>query len=426
MGVLVAGLWSMAPSDASAQASAAANARQLIATLITNKFVDPTTNRERVQALVDELTKSIVIGISTAPIGASSAGFTYEFDSQTGERTLKSASFGPLFVERPLTNGRGVFSFGTGFQYAKYERFQGVEIRDPGLLLFDNRVRYQVDNFEQFIKEYLVLEPRVNTVSTVFSYGVTRSLDIGVIVPFTSIELAANRYLDYDVSKTFQVDPADRRFFTPGPRGSNFVLDGGTISASGIGDMTIRAKYAFGAQAGEGAAVVFDVRLPTGDEDNLLGAGKSSGRVGLVGSKQVGTSVSVYGNGGYRFGGLDDEATYAAALDAALFPSKKLTVSFEILGQYLKNSVSEISEVAIGPRPATDSRFTPPLSAIYSAVEPVLLLGGVNLVHGAVGLKYNVGGSALLTGGVLFPIGDSGFSTRTTLFVGFDVSVAGR
>src|SRR5262245_60165367 len=58
----------------------------------------------------DEIAKLVRSGISSVPLGSSSAGFSYRRDPVTGELALKSRSFGPLFAERALTNGRGVFN----------------------------------------------------------------------------------------------------------------------------------------------------------------------------------------------------------------------------------------------------------------------------------------------------------------------------
>src|SRR5579884_3776093 len=44
---------------------------------------------------------------TTFPIGSSSGGFTWTFDPSLGVQTRRSQSFGPMFVDRPLTTGRG-------------------------------------------------------------------------------------------------------------------------------------------------------------------------------------------------------------------------------------------------------------------------------------------------------------------------------
>ena len=44
-------------------------------------------------------------------------------------------------------------------------------------------------------------------------------------------------------------------------------------SASGLGDIMVRLKHTLRKRASSGVAVGIDVRLPTGDEMNLLGSG---------------------------------------------------------------------------------------------------------------------------------------------------------
>lgn len=422
-----------APRPLAAQTPGAGSAKALFTQLIANRLVDPRGGpgaAARTQTLIDEFSKSIAIGIATAPVGASSAGFTYELNAQTGERTLRSQSFGPLFVERPLTNGKGVLNAGVNFTRVGYSKFLGDDLNDRGILLFNNRVRFLDDNYEQFIEEYLTVKPKVTTVNTVLSYGITRSLDVGIIVPFTSIDISARRYWDYDITRSYAANAADRAFFGA-PKGQNFdpklsTANSGSVSANGIGDVTVRAKYAFGQQSTQRAALILDARLPTGDEDNFLGTGKASVRAALAASAALSSAVSFNVNGGFRAGGLTNEGDYGLALDAALLPSKKLTASVEFFGQYLSEAVSGIGEFSSGQVNLQSPLGDRVIPVLYSASEPVFNLGSANLLRGAAALKYNVGGKALLTAGVLFPLNDTGLTASATAFVGLDLSISHR
>jgi hypothetical protein len=59
-------------------------------------------------------------------------------------------------------------------------------------------------------------------------------------------------------------------------------------SASGIGDIAFRAKIGLGGNAERGLALLGDVRLPTGSEENFHGSGGLAGSWILVGSMQKG------------------------------------------------------------------------------------------------------------------------------------------
>ena len=102
------------------------------------------------------------------------------------------------------------------------------------------------------------------------SYGVSDRLDIGVAVPFVRVELNAS------VLRTNRPagDVGRSRPFTRSrlQSGSATVpqLSG---TAAGLGDMVLRGKYAFTADNPLGLAAAVEARVPTGDENNLLGTG---------------------------------------------------------------------------------------------------------------------------------------------------------
>src|SRR5262249_29371179 len=82
------------------------------------------------------LNSGIATQLSTFPIGSSSGGFTYTFDESLGVYNRTTQSFGPIFTERPLTTGKGKFTFGANYQEATYDRFQGKSLSDGDLTLY--------------------------------------------------------------------------------------------------------------------------------------------------------------------------------------------------------------------------------------------------------------------------------------------------
>jgi hypothetical protein len=428
--VVIVSLGGLPATTAAQTTSAATTARGLITGMVKNRPFPPQSQsaaeREAIAArsevLANAIVTGIIVGITTAPVGGSAAGFSYTINPTTGEASPRTVSFGPILMDRALTNGAGAFGFGMSYQRHGFNKFEGIDIRNDGIVTFDNRVRYQSDNFEQFITESLKLEPTVDTVTTVFSYGVTSRLDIGAIIPINHITLKARRTWDYDVSRSFAVDANDRRFFTPGPTGTDFVQEQGSIDKTGIGDITVRAKFGFSADAPEGLGVVVDVRLPTGDEENLLGTGKASGRFALLGSKALGERGNLYASGGYTVGGLSDEINYAFGVDTQLLQRKQLTLSFEVLGENIRDAVKGVGSFPHGPTPGVDARFTPPANVSYLAEEPFFLESSNNVLRAAVGAKYLVARRWLVSGGVFVPVGNDGLTAGVSPYVGLDFS----
>ena len=88
------------------------------------------------------------------------------------------------------------------------------------------------------------------------NYGVSDRIDVGVAIPFLRLDLQGERVDTY--------------------RGQAFVQATGSVSASGLGDIVARVKYNVLRNSASGLAIGAETRLPTGDEDNLLGSGETS------------------------------------------------------------------------------------------------------------------------------------------------------
>ncbi len=408
-------------------AAQATTARDLIkALMIPHLKPGETTDdfEKRREDLTNAIGNAIAIGVATASVGGASAGFAVLVDKTTGTSSLKSDSFGPLFLDRPLTSGRRAVNLSFTFNHTSFDRFQGTDLRNTGLLFFDNRVFFKTSNYEQFQKEYGTLEPDVSIFTVHGSYGLTDRVDIGVIVPFASVNLRGRRYWDYDASVQYPFDPVTRAAYPNGPKGTNFTQDEGEVSASGIGDITIRGTVALGAQRGEGAAVIGALRLPTGSEEDLLGTGKASGLLKFVGSKVVSERASVYGNGGYAFGGLSDEVTYGAGVDCVLLPRKNLTVSLRVPRPEPSRHRQRVHERPDRPF-GTIRHDNVPTDHLFG--KPLVLLAWLGQ-HDArrVWCEVLLGGGAIVSGAVLFPISDTGLRASTTAFVGLEISVRKR
>src|SRR5690606_39513022 len=121
----------------------------------------------------------------------------------------------------------------------------------------------------------------------------------------------------------------------------------------------LRGKYRLAGQGGSGLAAALDVRLPTGDEDDLLGTGATQSKLMLVGSTTFG-SFSPHANVGYTLssGGSDmagdvpDEINYAAGFGWAAHP--RLTFAAGVVGRVLRDArtiESVSSTVQFGTEP---------------------------------------------------------------------------
>lgn len=336
------------------------------------------------------------------PIGSSAGGFTWTFNRNLNAFEQQSESFGPMFTDRPLTIGRNRFNIGANFQRSTFDNLESRSLRDGDIRIYTGLALSGGRSL--FIEDALDLELSANTVSVFGTYGVTDRLDVGFAVPFVQVKMKAR--LDSRFGDQTSVDP------------DVFFTDEREDSASGIGDVLVRAKYNIIPITGGGLAAGVDFRLPTGDEAELLGLAGGQAKIYMAaggGSRSVSPHVNI----GYTFSGESelavdpesavfapsDEFNYAGGVDVSLSP--RFTLSGDLIGRTLRE-FGRLTEVS--------SEF----GSQYSEFQ--FETGNLHVVLGSVGSKFNLGGKGLITGNVLFPINKSGLRDNLTWVVGFEYS----
>ncbi|WP_291983478.1 hypothetical protein [Luteitalea sp.] len=390
---------------------------------------------------------------ATFPIGNSSGAFSFTTDETTGLPARSTRSFGPSFGERSLTVGRGRFSAGASYQHTSFDRFEGESL-DNGSIQFllphndccPAQVGLQATGdgnllnpgFESdIITVRTSIRASTDTAAFFATYGVTSRWDVGIAIPVMRVDLEATA--DAEIVRlgtafqplvhTFQTGAdVSRRTFTE------------ARSASGIGDVVLRTKYNLRQRGAQGLAATLDLRLPTGDAENLLGTGAIQSRLALVVS--TGTDrFAQHVNVGYTFSGRTDISTYIghdADLASALLPSDTppdemhfnggieyaATDRLTLLGEFMGRTLRNVGRLEVGQRVFT---YTPQGQPVVSPAlespsfrEFQARQGSLTLGLAAFGAKINLGSRALLSAHVLLPVTDAGLRSRITATVGFD------
>src|SRR5262245_38443916 len=166
---------------------------------------DPTQQFLKEQlALLPEFNRQIGAQLATFPLGSSASAFTYEFDPDLGIFTRSSSSFGPFLTERALTIGKGQFGFGTNYQHASYDRFEGRSLLNPTITFYNPHndcCPGQLSTgaahgdgsllnpaFEgDVLQNSVSMRLRTDTIVTFANYGVTDEFEVGVVVPFVHV-----------------------------------------------------------------------------------------------------------------------------------------------------------------------------------------------------------------------------------------------
>ena len=369
------------------------------------------------------LNQSLAVQLSTFPFASSAGGFTYTFDENLGVFTRTTDSFGPLYTERAQTLGKGKWNVGFTYFQANYDQLDDVELNDGSiefqLLHQDNPPPdRQTPFFEgDLINANLFVD--VDSKTSVFfaNYGVTERFDLAIAVPVQEVEMVTEATLTIDRLGSEGI-PGIHRF----PDGSDQVRFTAADSASGIGDVLLRSKFRLAGTGESGMALGFDLRLPTGDEEDLLGIGVTQAKLFLVGSTSWG-AVSPHLNLGYTasegdsdvLGEIPDEINYAVGMDLAAHP--RFTISAEVVGRVLRDTTT------IERRQET-FRFTRADGSASSVTRPVVVLreDDENLLLAAAGFKWNVYQNLLLSTNAVFNVGDGLVDDGVIVVVGLDYS----
>jgi hypothetical protein len=345
--------------------------------------------------------------VSSFPLGSSAGGFSWTFDPALGSFNRVSPSFGPVFSERALTIGRNRLNVGINYQRGTFDKLEAKDLRGDEIKFYTGIGLGTLGAV--FFEDALDLKLSTDTVGLFATYGVTDRLDLGIAIPIMNVQMRAA--LTTRIGNT--VNGVD-----PDPLFTEIVSD----SASGIGDIVIRGKYSVWKARGGGVAVGVDWRLPTGDEEELLGIAGAQGKFYVAASSAHG-KFSPHVNLGLTVSGdteaardpltfvfdPPDEVGYAAGVDFAVTP--RFTVVGDIVGRTLRDTDRFNLRLTDVP-----TEFGGPYREWTSES------GSLNLLLGSVGVKFNPASRALISFNLLFPLNDRGLRDDLTLVGGFEWS----
>ena len=356
--------------------------------LLTNRSIptdDFVRDTQAADATRDTVIRFLAAELSTLPMASPASGFTYRLDPAFGADVRTSTSFGPFFMQRSLTVGEGQTAFTLTFQRLAFSSIDGRSLRNGSLTAIASRLQGEPGPFDT---ETLALELDAATMTASGTYGLTDRVDLTVAVPFVSLHLKGKRTDNYRGAATIQAT-AD-------------------ANASGLGDLLVAGKYNMWRVGGSGVSVGADARLPTGDEENLLGSGKLSVAPRVIGSFDS-EWLAVHGEFGYVIGGLSDALEYGGALSVVASP--RVTVGAEVLGRRMAAGGRLVESVQDHPH-LTDVETIRLIGTTEPATR-LLLVGGV---------RWNIAARWLVNASVLRSVTNSGLQAHWVPTVSLDYS----
>ena len=365
---------------------------------------------------------AIASQLSSLPLPSPASGFTYTFDAATGTFVRSTQSFGPIMSDRAETIGRGRVLFGYNLQMFSFDSLDGVDLRHvPAVFTHDDH--HLGGGRSDVVVTTNALEATVVQFTGLVTYGLGDRVDLSAAVPLlhTRLAVASNAVI--------------HRFGTTGPGGVHFFADdtapGGfgdhrqfaaSGSATGIGDIVLRGKGTLLREGQRAFAAGLELRLPSGDADDLLGSGAWGVKPFAVMSFTY-RNLSPHVNLGYQWYGhsvlaggvsrrdtekLPDRLTFAAGFDAGL--SERLTLVVDFLADRVLDSpqLSVTSFQAEGP--------------LGSGVFPDIVFTNKSYMvsHGSVGMKTRIGQAVLANFNVRFKAGGQGLSDHVSPMLGLE------
>jgi hypothetical protein len=373
------------------------------------------------QSEFEQFNIALVRQLVALPVPSPASGFTYSFDSSTGTFARSTQSFGPILADRAETIGRGKFAFGYSLQQFTFKTFDGLPLSHiPAVFTHDDA---QLGGGRaDVITTQNAIAASVTQWTAFLTYGVRERLDLSLAVPIVHTSLSV--VSDATIRRIGTSGSPSVHFFrdadAPGTFGNarRFSAEG---SASGVGDIVLRAKVPALKTPRAGVALGLEARLPAGAEEDLIGSGSFGLRAGGVVSSSYGR-ISPHVNIGYQWNGptvlagdiatrqkgdLPNEIWYVAGADVGV--ERRLSLAFDVIGRRVGDSprLTRRDFVAQGPAAPT-----------YADIA--FSQGTLNLVSGAFGVKFNVAGTLLGTFNLLVNYNDAGLRTKVTPLIGVE------
>jgi hypothetical protein len=354
--------------------------------------------------------------IGELPVAVPVSGLALTLDRDTGVYRL-SSDLGGVLTERGSTLGKRKLFLGFTYQYFDFDSIDGTKINNLPTVS-----AITVSGGTQFIASTNSLHAVIDQYTAIAAFGLTDRMDISVTLPIDNVSLSGT-------ASNIQV--ATNGGAPPTPPFPTATISG---SASGVGDLFLNGKY--GVVKGESSrlAVGLEVRIPTGNEYNLLGSGATGFKPYIVYSR-LGKRWHPHANFGYQWNGesvlnlsasgtklrLPDSLSYSGGVDYSV--TRRLTLVGDFVGEHFFDTSTVVSaQLATsanvpGLGPACPNTNCNPLTGKVSTMG-VRNNSSFDEDNLAVGIKVNPVGKLVISANVLIKLNDAGLRANYVPLVG--------
>ncbi len=378
-----------------------------------------TTGNSNIQGFNTTLAR--VIG--ELPVAVPVSGFALTLDKSTGVYMV-SSDLGGVLTERGSTLGRNKLFLGFTYQHFNFDEIDGTNLTNIQTV---SAITYS--GVPAFLSSTNKLSASIDQYTAIAAFGISDRMDLSITLPIDNVSLSG--------TASNRVEATNNGVIPASPLNPQSLSISG--SASGVGDLFLNGKYGIVKGESSRLAAGLEVRVPTGNEYNLLGSGSTGFRPYIVYSR-LGKRFHPHGNFGYQWNSqsvlnlgangeslrLPSSLVYAAGADYSLL--KRLTVVGDFVGQhYFDTTTITRAQLAtstnvlnLGP-PCVGN---PPAPSGCNALNGTVSTVGVknnsafdedNL---AVGIKLNPVGKLVVSANVMIKLNDAGLRANYVPLVG--------
>src|SRR5260370_17771785 len=252
------------------------------------------------------LDSAVARQVALLPLASPSSGITFAWDAAAKVFIPSTDSFGPVLSDRAETIGKYRVFVAFDYQNFNFNTIDGISLKQLPVVLTHADDSNPQDNVPSntkcpinpnpnppspmqsntgpcgFVRDVVRtnnrIDLKIHQFTTFFTFGLTNRIDVSIAIPIENIRLGMSS------DAPIRTNDTNSRFdhvFTPRadcppPASTTPCLQQSFSnfgSAAEIVDITLRVKAAAWKGEHAGLALGADVRLPTGDSLNFLGAG---------------------------------------------------------------------------------------------------------------------------------------------------------
>jgi len=403
------------------------------------------------------LNQTIAEQVVSMPLVTPATGISLIFDKSLGIYEASNESFGPILSERASTIGRHRLGLGFSYQYMNFGSLDGVDIHSfPSVFVVqsvDPASGKLCDPVHStacsgYLHDFLTATNRINLKMNQFTafatFGLTRRVDISVAVPVVTVTMSAEADTSIVPNSampgalSFNLLPPSNATCLQNPLPSSSLNSqycsqaqfSSSRRSSGMGDVTVRVKAVLKSWERASFAAGLDVRVPTGDETNFLGAGAIGIRPLLVWSYRG--RIAPHANVGYQWSGKsllasnfgtaagnpDDHTEHNLpglvlySVGAEMGVARRVTASIDLVGQTVINGprVHLIQTPVPGLCESENSCINPGQPLQETAIANYTGTYAIN--DASLGLRFLPFGKFLISANVLLKLDNGGLRSK--------------